>query len=57
MAPTVGQQAAGAMAQELNIVGTNLMNQNLSIQPTLQIRPGYSFNVLVNKTMIMPNYE
>jgi type IV secretion system protein VirB10 len=57
MAPTVGQQAAGAMAQELNIVGTNLMNQNLSIQPTLQIRPGYAFNVLVNKTMIMPSYE
>lgn len=57
MAPTVGQQAAGAMAQELNIVGTNLMNKNLSIQPTLQIRPGYAFNVLVNKTMIMPSYE
>jgi type IV secretion system protein VirB10 len=57
MAQTVGQQAAGAMAQELNIVGTNLMNKNLSIQPTLQIRPGYAFNVLVNKTMIMPGYE
>ena len=33
------------------------MNKNLSIQPTLQIRPGYAFNVMVNKTMIMPSYE
>lgn len=56
-APPAGQLAAGAMAQELNIVGTNLMNKDLSIQPTLQIRPGYAFNVMVNKTMIMPSYE
>ena len=56
-APPAGQLAAGAMAQELNIVGTNLMNKDLSIEPTLQIRPGYAFNVMVNKTMIMPSYE
>ena len=56
-APPAAQLAAGAMAQELNIVGTNLMNKDLSIQPTLQIRPGYAFNVMVNKTMIMPSYE
>ena len=33
-APPAAQLAAGAMAQELNIVGTNLMNKDLSIQPT-----------------------
>jgi type IV secretion system protein VirB10 len=55
--PSASQQAAGAMAEGLNNVGTNLLNKNLSIQPTLNIRPGYAFNVLVNRTMILPPYS
>ncbi|BAP88376.1 transcriptional regulator [Burkholderiales bacterium GJ-E10] len=54
--PTAGQEAAAAMGQELNMVGTNLLNKNLNIQPTLIIRPGYAFNVLVSRTMILPPY-
>jgi type IV secretion system protein VirB10 len=55
--PSASQQAAAATAQQLNNVGTNLLNRNLNIQPTLIIRPGYAFNVLVNQTMILPPYE
>lgn len=55
--PSAGQQAAAATAQQLNNVGTNLLNRNLNIQPTLIIRPGYAFNVLVNRTMILPPYR
>ena len=54
--PSAGQQAASALAQQMDNVGTNLLNKNLSIQPTLTIRPGYAFNVLVNRTMILPPY-
>ncbi|MHB1657634.1 MAG: TraB/TrbI/VirB10 family type IV secretion system protein [Burkholderiales bacterium] len=54
--PSTSQQAAAALAQQMDSVGTNLLNKNLSIQPTLQIRPGYAFNVLVNRTMILPPY-
>jgi len=54
--PSASQQAAAATAQQLNNVGTNLLNRNLNIQPTLIIRPGYAFNVLVNRTMILPAY-
>jgi type IV secretion system protein VirB10 len=54
--PSASQQAAAATAQQLNNVGTNLLNRNLNIQPTLIIRPGYAFNVLVNRTMILPPY-
>lgn len=54
--PTPGQTAAAAMAQEMDSVGTNLLNKNLNIQPTLKIRPGYLFNVLVTRTMILPPY-
>ncbi len=54
--PSASQQAAAATAEQLNNVGTNLFNRNLNIQPTLVIRPGYAFNVLVNRTMILPPY-
>ncbi len=54
--PSAGQEAAAAMGQELNMVGQNLLNRNLNIQPTLIIRPGYTFNVLVSRTMILPPY-
>jgi len=54
--PSASQQAAAALAQQMNNVGTNLLNRNLNIQPTLIIRPGYAFNVLVNRTMILPPY-
>lgn len=54
--PTAGQTAAAAIAQEMDSVGTNLLNKNLNIQPTLKIRPGYLFNVLVTRTMILPKY-
>ena len=50
-------QVSAAMAQQLNTVGTNLLNKNLNIQPTLNIRPGYTFDVLVNRTMILPPYS
>ncbi len=55
--PSASQQAAGALSQQINTVGTNLLNKNLNIQPTLNIRPGMTFNVLVNRTMILPPYR
>ncbi|MHB8549453.1 MAG: TraB/TrbI/VirB10 family type IV secretion system protein [Acidiferrobacterales bacterium] len=54
--PTAEQQAAANLANEMNHVGTHLLNKNLSIQPTLKIRPGYLFDVLVTRTMILPPY-
>jgi type IV secretory pathway VirB10-like protein len=56
-APSAGSQAAAAAASQLNSVGTSLLNKNLSIAPTLSIRPGFSFNIMVNKTMILPQYN
>jgi type IV secretion system protein VirB10 len=55
--PSASQQAAGALSQQIDTVGTNLLNKNLNIQPTLNIRPGYTFNVLVNRTMILQPYS
>lgn len=55
--PSVGSQASGSAAAQLNTVGTNMVNKNLNIAPTLVIAPGFAFNVLVNKTMILPAYK
>jgi len=55
-APSMSQQTAAAVANELNQVGTTLIGKNLAIQPTLTIRPGYAFNVFVDRTIILKPY-
>ncbi|MHB1528599.1 MAG: TraB/TrbI/VirB10 family type IV secretion system protein [Acidiferrobacteraceae bacterium] len=54
--PGAEQEAAANLANEMNHVGANLLNKNLGIQPTLRIRPGYLFDVLVTRTMVLPPY-
>jgi type IV secretion system protein VirB10 len=54
--PPASTAAASALATSLDQTGTTLLNKNLQIQPTLNIRQGYTFNVMVNRTMIMPPY-
>lgn len=54
--PPASTAAASALATSLDQTGTTLLNKNLQIQPTLNIRQGYMFNVMVNRTMIMPPY-
>lgn len=55
--PGAMQTGTGAIAQEMDSVGGDMLQKNLSIAPTLKIRPGYLFNVLVSKTMILPPYH
>ncbi len=55
-APSAGQQATATAAAEMNNVGTQMLQKGLNIQPTLVIRPGELFNVLVTRTMMLPPY-
>ncbi|WP_215854320.1 TrbI/VirB10 family protein [Acidithiobacillus ferrooxidans] len=55
--PGAGQTATGAISQEMDSVGGDMLQKNLNIAPTLKIRPGYLFNVLVSKTMVLPPYH
>ena len=34
-----------------------MAERNMDIQPTIQIRPGYQFNIMVNKDIILPPWE
>jgi type IV secretory pathway VirB10-like protein len=40
-----------------NQVGQEITRRNLSIQPTLTVRPGFQVNVMVNKDLVLRPYQ
>lgn len=54
---TTGQRATGAAADSLNQAGSKVLEKNLNISPTLTIRPGFTFNIIVNKSVVLPAYR
>ena len=44
-------EMASALASQLGQTTTKLLEKNLNIKPTLEIRPGYQFNIIVTKDM------
>jgi type IV secretion system protein VirB10 len=40
-----------ALAQQMGRVATEMIQKNLNISPTLEIRPGYRFNVMAVKDL------
>lgn len=49
--PTAGAVMSAALGQELGQVTSQMIAKNLNIAPSLTIRPGYEFNVIVVKDM------
>lgn len=45
-------EMTSALAAQLGQATTTLLQRNLSIKPTLEIRPGYQFNIVVTKDII-----
>ena len=60
--PRAGDILSQALGQQLGAATSALLEKNLSIPPTLKIRQGYSFNIVVVKDLIfngpyvVPNY-
>ena len=46
------QTAIAGMGSQLNQTGSMLINKNINIQPTLNIRPGYKFNITATKDIV-----
>jgi type IV secretion system protein VirB10 len=44
------------VAQQANRVGEKFIDRELDVQPTITIRAGWTFNVLVNKDMVLAPY-
>jgi len=51
---TPAQVAAGEVARQFSQLGIQMAQKNLNIQPTIEIRPGYQFVVMVNRDMVFP---
>jgi type IV secretory pathway VirB10-like protein len=51
--PGVGQVVAGSLGQQLGQTGLMLAQKNLNVQPTLIIRPGYPFNIMLTADLIL----
>jgi len=50
-APTAGSALSEALGQQLGQVTAQLVAKNMSVSPTLEIRPGFRFNVVVTKDL------
>jgi type IV secretion system protein VirB10 len=50
----VGDAISESLAQQLGQTGMQLTQKNLNIQPTIEIRPGYKFNIMVTADLILP---
>ena len=44
-------------AQQAATIGSQIVDRQLDVQPTITIRPGFKLNILVNKDMILEPYE
>jgi type IV secretion system protein TrbI len=54
---TSTQILAASLGQQANTVGTMLISRGLDIQPTLKIRNGYLFNIMVTKDMVLQPWQ
>jgi type IV secretion system protein VirB10 len=51
---TAEDSARRSFAETFGRVAEQTISKNLNVQPTLEIRPGYIFNVLVDQDMVFP---
>ena len=49
--PTASSELSQALGQQLGNVTAQMISKNLNIAPTLEIRPGYRFNIIVVKDL------
>ena len=50
--PTLQDEMGSALAAQMGQASIQLLQKNLNITPTLEIRPGYQFNLVVTKDLV-----
>jgi type IV secretion system protein VirB10 len=55
--PTAREIIAAETGRNIAQVGVELTRRNMAVQPTIEIRPGYRFNIMINKDMILEPYR
>jgi type IV secretory pathway VirB10-like protein len=54
MAPSVPATIAGQVGSQVSQVAQQSARQNQQQQPTIEVRPGYLFNVIVDRDLVLP---
>jgi len=54
--PTLRQQLGMGVGADLNRAGQKVVDRQLNVAPTIQVRPGFKFTVMVNKDLILRPY-
>ena len=52
--PSAANVASAALGQNLGQVATEVVRRGLNRQPTLVVRPGYRFNIMVTQDLVLP---
>ena len=52
--PTAGNVLGAAVGQQLGSTAAELIRRGMTIAPTLEIRPGYPFNIMVTQDLVFP---
>jgi type IV secretion system protein VirB10 len=50
--PSMQQEMGSALDAQLGQASLQLLQKNINIAPTLEVRPGYQFNIVVTKDVI-----
>jgi len=50
-------EVGSALAKDVNNAGQKIVKRNLDIPPTLEVRPGYKFNVMVTKDIVLEVFK
>ncbi len=53
---TPGDVVGDAIAQQASTTGSNIVQRELNVQPTITIRPGWPVRVLINRDIMLPSY-
>ena len=53
---TGGDVVGDAVAQQASTIGSNIVQRQLNVQPTITIRAGWPVQVLVNRDILLPIY-
>ncbi|MFT4364777.1 TrbI/VirB10 family protein [Bartonella bacilliformis] len=56
-AATAKEMLSAELGRQWGDVGIEMTRRNLNIQPTIIIRPGYNFNVMVTKDILLPAWR
>lgn len=49
----IGQTMAGQAGSQIANIAGQVVQKNMNVSPTITIRPGYEFNIIVNKDMVL----